>query len=325
MATASLIRPYLIENFPELAPLLDEMRGLMDAFPKFRERIIIAIDDGDDGFSRAFQIEAPASERQRFYSFGELIESYQNETEPQRIIAANVREVLLGPLGMFRRLGGGSPMPLQRDLLIGWIVQRSENIEIGPIIAGGRHRFMALQILIKAAAPNADISKLLLRCSTRHFRTRDELVRAIFADQEGRTMSRAEKRERGAVGLDMTSMDGLRSCLAALKRDDYPVALGGFVRLCAIEKGLDGLTLDQFAAAGVTAYNTLKRHNKGLNQRVYDSQGSMLADLGETACRCLPTVLSEVAQDKSRGPKNSKLAKALACYLAMRHDLSYVA
>lgn len=323
MAPTSLIKPYRLDNFPELTPVLERARESMTA--KLRDRIVRAIDSGDDGFSREFQLEAPSTERQRTYTVKELAESSEHEVDYQRLFPELVEDVLFGRLGMVRRIGGGNPMQLQRDLLIGWIVRRSENVEIGPIIAGGRHRFMALQILLKAAVPGANIEPVQLRCMTRQFRSRDELVRAIFADQEGRTMTRAEKREREANGLDTTSIEGLKACLEGLKRDDYPTALGGFVRLYAIRQGLNELALDQFAASGVTAYNLLKKANKGLNQRVHDSHGKLLEQLGDAACSSLVNVLPDVVADKSRGPRNSKLAKALARHIAAKLDLSYVA
>lgn len=322
MAVAKLV-PYRLENFPELTPLLEKAVQVMSA--KLKVDITRAIDDGDDGFSRAFQLEAPATERQRAYTFGELANSYRHEEHYQRLMVEQIEEVLFGRLGMVRRAGGGSPMRLQRDLLVGWIVRHSENVEIGPIIAGGRHRFMALQIMLRAAAPNANIDNLALRCMTRQFRTRDDLVRAVFADQEGRVMTRAEKRERQAAGLSLASREALVASLRHLKRDDYSTALGGFVKLTAIEENLDQLSLDQFAAAGVTAYNILKKYNKGLNQRICDSEGKMLEAFGEASAKSIVTVLPAVMADRSRGPKNSKLAKALARSIAAQTGLEYVA
>lgn len=319
MAQAKLV-PYRIENFPEIAPILVKAQGQMSA--KLRGEIIRAIDDGDDGFSRAFQLEAPATERQRTYTIGELANSHRNEEHYQRLDPELIDDILFGRLGMIRRTGGGSPMRLQRDILVGWIVRHSENVEVGPIIGGGRHRMMALQIMLRAAAPNASIDSLALRCMTRQFRTRDDLVRAVFADQEGRVMTRAEKREREASGLNMTSRDGLMASLPGLKRDDYGTALGGFVKICAIEEGFNQLTLDQFAAAGVTAYNLLKKDNKGLNQRVHDSEGELLIRFGEASCRNLGSLLPAVLADKkSKGPTNSKLARALARTLAAQTGL----
>ena len=318
MAQAKLVS-YRIENFPELVPLLAKAQEQMSA--KQKAEIIRAIDNGDDGFSRAFQLEAPSSECQRTYTLGELADSYLNEEHYQRLNVAPIESVLFERLGMIRRTGGGSPMRLQRDPLIGFIVRKSENVEIGPIIAGGRHRLMALQIMLRAAAPSANIDSLAIRCMTRFFRNRDELVRAVFADQEGRVMARAEKREREATGLNMTSREGLAASLGQLKRDDYGTALGGFVKLCAIENGLDDLTLDQFAAAGVTAYNILKKENKGLNQKVHDTDGTMLVQLGDASCRVLTSLLPSVMADRSKGPKNSKLAKALARTIAVQTNL----
>lgn len=316
-------KPYRLENFPELIPVLEKVKEAMTQ--KLRNEIRRAVDGLEDDFSRAFQISKPATEVSRSYTIAELAESYVHETDAQRLFPELIEDILLGRHGMVRRRGGGSPMPLGRDPLIGFIYRRSENEEIGPIIAGGRHRFMALQIMLKAAVPEANIEKLTIRCQTCIFRNRDELVRAIFLDQEGRTMSRAEKREREAGALQLTSIEDLRKSLAFVRRDDYPTALGGYIRLCAIESGFDQMSLDQFAASGVTAFSLLKKSNKGLNQKVHETNGRLLADMGEAACNCLPTVLPTVMSDTSRSPKKSKLAKAIARQVAAKLDLNCVA
>lgn len=320
MAPQALKIAYRLENFPELQPLLERARESMSA--RLKADITRAIDDGEDGFARAFQLDAPATEQQRTYAIGELADSYKNETDYQRLGSEHIEDILFGPIGLIKRSGGGSPMPLQRDILIGWIVVLSKNIEIGPVICGGRHRFMALQIMLKAACPEANIDRVRLRCVTRHFKTRDDMVRAIFADQEGRKMGAAEKRERKATGLDLTSRGNLIASLTGISRKDYPTALGAFVKLSALEQSLNGLTLDQYAAAGVTAYNTLLKFNRGLNQQVADSDGAKLIQFAEIASSVLPDVVPDVVADRRRGPKNTKLGRVLARKIAARCNLA---
>lgn len=318
MANASNV-PYLPENFAELEPIRAKA---VEQFPdKLKRQVVKALQGNDHAFSNEFQIDS--ADEQRTYTFHELINSYENETDLQRIDPKSVENILFGPNGLIRRRGGGSPAPLMEDIEIGFVDDRVNPV-IGPVITSGRNRLVALQIFIASAVPGARIDDLRLRCSTKRFKSRDDMARRIVqANTEARNMGRAETRERraGAKGLNTSSRSGLIESLPNItKIDDLATAFGGFIKLCAIEQSLNGLTLDQYSSAGVTAYGHLRKANKDLSKRI-SANTDELVKMADTACAALPALVVQAIADKSRGPKNSKLARLLAAEIAKRHQL----
>lgn len=311
--------PYLLENFPELDPICAKAAEL---FPeKLKRQVVKALQGNDHAFSNEFQIDS--ADEQRTYTLAELINSYENETDLQRIAPKSVEEILFGPNGLIRRRGGGAPAPLMEDIEIGFVDDRVNPV-IGPVITSGRNRLLAIQVFISAAVPGARIDTIRIRCSTKKFKSRDDMARRIIqANTEARTMGRAEARERraGAKGLNTSNRSSLIESLPSItKIEDLATAFGGFIKLCAIEKSLNGLTLDQYSAAGVTAYGHLRKANKDLSKRI-SSDTDELVRMADTACSALPTLVTQAMEDKSRGPKNSKLARLLATEIAKRHHL----
>jgi len=311
--------PYLLENFPELDPICAKAAEL---FPeKLKRKVVKALQGNDHAFSNEFQIDS--ADEQRTYTLSELISSYENETDLQRIAPKSVEEILFGPNGLIRRRGGGAPAPLMEDIEIGFVDDRCNPV-IGPVITSGRNRLLAIQVFILTAVPGARIDTIRIRCSTKKFKSRDDMARRIIqANTEARTMGRAEARERraGAKGLNTSSRASLIESLPSItKIEDLATAFGGFIKLCAIEKSLNGLTLDQYSAAGVTAYGHLRKANKDLSKRITDDT-TQLVKMADTACAALPTLVTQAMEDKSRGPKNSKLARLLAAEIAKRHHL----
>lgn len=318
MANATNV-PYLPENFAELNPIREQAAQVMPE--KLKRALIKSIQGNDHQFSKDFQIDS--ADDQKTYTFQQLIGSYENETELQRVEPKSVDSILFGPNGMIRRRGGGAPSPLTEDIEVGFVDDRLNPV-IGPVITSGRNRLLALQVLIHAAAPGARIDDIRIRCSTRRFKSRDDMARRIVqANTEARCMGRAEARERraGAKGLNTASRSGLIDSLQNItKVEDLATAFGGFIKLCAIEQGLNGLTLDQYSAAGVTAYGHLRKANKGLNKSISDDT-SVLVSMADTACAALPALVVRAMADNSRGPRNSKLARLLAAEVAKRHQL----
>ena len=318
MANATNV-PYLLGNFPELEPIKAKAD---EVFPeKLRRQVIKALQGNDHAFSNEFQIDT--ADEQRTYTLQELIDSYENETDLQRIDPKSVEEILFGPNGLIRRRGGGAPSLLMEDIEVGFVDDRCNDV-IGPVITSGRNRLLAIQLFITAAIPGARIDTIRLRCSTKKFKSRDDMARRIIqANTEARTMCRAEARERraGAKGLNTSSRASLIESLPGIKRvDDLATAFGGFIKLCAIEQGLNGLTLDQYSAAGVTTYGHLRKANKDLGKRINDDTDELIR-MADTACAALPGFVDQVMADKSRGPRNSKLARLLANEIAKRHQL----
>jgi hypothetical protein len=311
--------PYLLENFPELEPIRAKAA---EVFPdKLKRQVIKALQGNDHAFSNEFQVDT--ADQQRTYTLEELINSYENEMDLQRIAPKSVEEILFGPNGLIRRRGGGAPAPLMEDIEIGFVDDRVNPV-IGPVITSGRNRLLAIQVFITAAVPGARIDTIRIRCSTKKFKSRDDMARRIIqANTEARTMGRAEARERraGAKGLNTSSRTSLIESLPSItKIDDLATAFGGFIKLCAIEQSLNGLTLDQYSAAGVTAYGHLRKANKDLSKRI-SADTDELVKMADTACGALPGLVVQAMADKSRGPKNSKLARLLASEIAKRHHL----
>lgn len=311
--------PYLLDNFSELEPIRAKAAEM---FPdKLKRQVAKALQGNDHAFSNEFQIDS--ADDQRTYTLQELINSYENETDLQRIAPKSVDEILFGPNGLIRRRGGGGPATLMEDIEIGFVDDRCNPV-IGPVITSGRNRLLAIQVFITSAVPGARIDTIRLRCSTKKFKSRDDMARRIIqANTEARTMGRAEARERraGAKGLNTSSRASLIESLPTItKIDDLATALGGFIKLCAIEQNLNGLTLDQYSAAGVTAYGHLRKANKDLSKRISVNTDELIK-MADTACSALPYLVVRAIEDKSRGPKNGKLARLLAGEIAKQHHL----
>jgi len=318
MANATNL-PYLPANFSEL----DAIRAkAVELFPeKLKRQVVKALQGNDRAFSNEFQIDS--ADDQKSYTLLELINSYEHETDLQRIDPKSIENILFGLNGLIRRRGGGAPALLMEDIEIGFVDDRSNPV-IGPVITSGRNRLVALQVFINAAVPGARIDDVRLRCGTRKFKSRKELAdRIVQANTETRNMGRAETRERkaGAKGLNTSSRAGLVESLPSITRmDDLATAFGGFIKLCAIEQHLNGLTLDQYSAAGVTAYGHLRKANKDLGKQISDNT-AVLVQMADTACNALPVLVEQAMADNSRGPRNSKLARLLAKEVARRHQL----
>ena len=312
-------RPYLPANFSDLDAIRAKAAELLPE--KLKRQVVKALQGSDHAFSNEFQIDS--ADDQKSYPFSELINSYENETDLQRIDPKSIENILFGPNGLIRRRGGGAPAPLMEDIEIGFVDDRCNPV-IGPVITSGRNRLVALQIFIDSAVPGARVDDVRLRCGTRKFKSRKELAdRIVQANTEARSMGRAETRERkaGAKGLNTSSRTGLVESLPLVtKMDDLATAFGGFIKLCAIEQHLNGLTLDQYSAAGVTAYGHLRKANKDLNKRI-SADTSVLVEMADTACGTLPALVEQAMADTSRGPRNSKLARLLAKEVAKRHQL----
>ena len=315
---------YELANWPELNDLLAETEQKMT--DTHRRELCQALDGHANALSSLIQV--PLLDERRFYSLDTLIESASNETSQQRIDPAAVRGVLFGSDGLVRRAGGSRTLYLMEDIEVAYIVQRSSGVEIGPIITSGRNRLMAIQIMLKAAAPAANLGDIKLRCTTLHLTDRDSVERRIvLANMGSRTMSHAEARERraGGKGLVVSSRAALIDSLLTVESNKaYPAAFGALVKLYAIENNLNGLTLDQYAATGVTTYNTLLKSNRDLNKRV-DADTDFLVKMADADCGHLAAALPEVNASRERGAKSGKLAKVLVRKVADTFSLAVAA
>ena len=316
---------YDLANWPEIAP---EVQEAADKMTDTQRRLITAALDHQGCASFSNLLQVPTSDQRRMFSLRELMDSAKNETSQQRIMPAAVRNILFGPDGLIRRSGGGRAERLMEDIEVAYIVQPSRGIEIGPIITSGRNRLMSIQALLKAAAPEALIDDVQIRCTTLQLPDRDSVERRIVSANMGsRNMAQAEIRERraGGKGLNASSRKALIESLSESTTNKvYAPAFGALLKLCAIEKNLNGLTIDQYAQSGVTTYNSLAKANKDLNKRV-DNDTELLVKLADCACEYLEGALPEVEANKARGSKAHKLARILTRKVAERYQLSVLA
>jgi hypothetical protein len=313
---------YDLANWPELLPLLERATEQMG--DNHRRDLVGAL-DGRNGATLSGYLQVPTTDDRRSYTFGELCKSSVNETSQQRIDPKAVEGILFGADGLIRRAGGGRAPHLMEDIEVAYIVKPSLGVEIGPIITSGRNRLMGLQILVKAAAAEALIENARIRCTTIHLPDRDSVERRIVAANMGsRTMAQAEVRERraGGSGLNVSSRAALEASLREAKSNRvYPAAFGAMLKLCAIEQNHNGLTPDQYAAAGVTVYNSLLKANKTLNKTI-DGNTPQLVKMADCACAHIAMALPQVAANNSRGSKSGKLAKLLVRRVAEQFNLA---
>lgn len=318
----SVNQTYDLANWPEIAPLLARATELMG---ENHRREIIAALDGRNGATFSGYLQVPTADERRSYTLRELLDSSANETSQQRIDTKAVEGVLFGADGLIRRAGGGRAPHLMEDIEVAYIVQPSRGLEIGPIITSGRNRVLSIQILLKTAAPQALIDNVRIRCATIMLPDRDAVERRIVSANMGsRTMAQAEVRERraGGSGLNVSSRQALEaSLLEATSNKVYPAAFGALVKLCALDQNLNGLTPDQYAATGVTVFNSLVKANKGLNKTV-DGNTEMLVKMADCACAHIAAALPEVHANNSRGSKSGKLAKILVRRVADQFNLA---
>ena len=317
--TTAINRSYDLANWPEVSSLLERASAKMCE----QQRSSIKSALRDNTFSNLFQVQT--GDQRRTFSLDELCGSSSNETSQQRIDPKAVSDVLFGTDGLISCSNSKRNQRLMEDIEVAFILDIVNGIEIGPIITSGRNRLIALQILLKAAAPNAALQRVNIRCSTIHLADRSQVEsRIVSANMGSRKMAMAENRERfaGGQGLNTSSRDALIESLPTVaSKKVYPAAFGALVKLCAIERGLNGLTIDQYAASGVTTYNALDKANKGLSNRI-DQDTNLLVRLADCACNNLQQALPEVMASTSRGAKSHKMAKILVRRVAEKFELN---
>jgi hypothetical protein len=318
----SVNQTYNLANWPELNDLAARAAESMG---ESHRRDLTAALDGRNGATVSGYLQVGTTDERRSYTLSELCQSSTNETSQQRIDPQAVEGILFGADGMIRRAGGGRAPHLMEDIEVAFIVKPSLGLEIGPIITSGRNRLMAAQILIKAAAKNALLDNVRIRCTTIHLPDRDSVERRIVAANMGsRNMAQAEVRERraGGAGLNVSSRAALEASLLEVNSNKvYPAAFGALVKLHAIDQNLNGLTLDQYAATGVTVFNSLVKANKTLNKSV-DTNTGLLVKMADCACSHIAAALPQVHANNSRGSKSGKLAKILVRRVAEQFELA---
>ena len=97
-----------------------------------------------------FQIaKPPGGNALRTFTLGELADSAENEVVGQAVDPKAVNEILFGRYGLIKKTGGGRTDRLMEDIEVAYIKDFALGTTIGPIITSGRHRTLALQIMLE--------------------------------------------------------------------------------------------------------------------------------------------------------------------------------
>lgn len=198
----------------------------------------------------------------RSFTFGELADSASNELTAQAVDPSAVNDVLFGRYGLIRKSGGGRAERLMEDIEVAYVNDFKSGEVFGPIITSGRHRTLALQIMLKAAGM-AGYRNVKVRCSVIHCNSQDQVqARIISANTGSRDFSRAEIRERvgSTSGVTLSSCEAIQdSILHANTSKDFKAAFSSYVKLLAAELQLNHFTPAQYSDAGNSLWNELDR------------------------------------------------------------------
>ena len=315
-------------NFPQLAPIAEKAAEIINrakgGAAELKKKIGKAAQDGAD-LAPSMQIRKPdGGSALRSFTLGELADSAINEGTGQAVDPDAVYDILFGRYGLIKQIGGGRTDRLMEDIEVAYIKDYELGTTVGPIITSGRHRTLALQIML-AAAGYKGYRDFKVRCSVVSVTSQQEVqARIISANTGSRDFGRAEIRERmGSVsGVVMTSCETIEATiLQANKSDDLKAAFSAYLKLLANQLQLNHFTPAQYSDAGSSLWGQLDaiRPNGGTFAKWIkeDKEGRFL-QIMTAAKDSLPTAVVQAQHDPNRGAKASKIAKALAPLVASK-------
>ena len=266
-----------------------------------------------------FQIQKPdGGAALRLFTLGELAESAELEVTPQAVDSAAVEDILFGRYGLIRKTGGGRADRLMEDIEVAYIEDLKANTVIGPIITSGRHRTLALQIMLKAAGYEA-YQKFQIRCSVVFVGSQDEVQdRIISANTGSRDFSRAEIRERlgSSSGVTLLSCESIEATiLQANKTADFKAAFSAYVKLLSAELQLNNFTPAQYSDSGNSLWNELEKlrpEGSTFAKWIKADKEGRFRSVMNSVRQALPTAVNQALHNPAVGSKAGKIAKALA-------------
>ena len=272
-----------------------------------------------------FQMSKPdGGQALRMFTLGELADSAMHEVTPQSVDPSAVSDILFGRYGLVRKAGGGRHKHLMEDIEVAYVMNLAANTCIGPIITSGRHRTLALQIMLKAAGIEG-YRNFQIRCSVIQVNSQDQVQdRIISANTGSRDFSRAEIRERlgSGKGVLLTSLQSIDSTLLQVNNTgEFKAAFAAYVKLLAADLQLNFFTPAQYADSGNSLWNELEklRPNGGTFSAWIKEKKEERFRLVMNAVRsALPTAVGQAQHNPIRGSKSSKIAKALAPMVATK-------
>ena len=306
-------------NFSVLAPVMEKAKELLAKSPKLQAKVIKAVRSSNASLTEGFQITKPeGGSALRPFTFGELADSAINENNAQSVDPSAVSDVLFGRYGLIQKAGGGRTEFLMEDIEVAFIKDLVSGDVQGPIITSGRHRTLALQVMLIAAGIRG-YRDVYVRCSVIVCNNAQEIqARIISANTGSRDFSRAEIRERNGStsGLVLFSCESIDATIVSADNlKEFKAAFSSYIKLAAAELGLNHFTPAQYSDAGNSLWNTLDsaRPEGGTMAKWIkaDKQGRF-AQVMDSVKATLPTAVIAAQHSEAKGPKATRLAKALA-------------
>lgn len=313
-------------NFPELASIeeraTEQLSRAKGGAAELQKKIRQIANSGAN-LTRELQIVKPdGGSALRSFTLGELADSAEHEVTGQSVDPEAVNDILFGRYGLIRKTGGGRAQHLMEDIEVAYIKDVAAGTTTGPIITSGRHRTLALQILLKAAGM-AGYRDFTVRCSVINASSQEEVQdRIISANTGSRDFSRAEIRERlGSVdGALLTSCESIeQTILQADTAANLKAAFSAYVKLMAAELELNTFTPAQYSDAGNSLWSQLDklRPDGGtFTKWVKEDKEGRFRNVMVAARQSLPTAVNQALHNPARGSKAGKIAKALAPMVA---------
>lgn len=318
-STSTNYDPCLI---PSLAPVIKKATEVLNSsktgsseLKKNIERVV----SSTQSLESEFQVQKPdGGSALRCFTFAELAESSKHEVTAQAVDPSAVNDILFGRYGLIRKSGGGREKRLMEDIEVAYIHDLRAGSVAGPIITSGRHRTLALQIMLKAAGFNG-YQSVKVRCSVINCSLQEEVqARIISANTGSRDFSRAEIRERvgSTSGVELFSCESIQdSILHAGNAKDFKAAFSCYVKLLAADLDLNHFTPAQYSDAGNSLWNQLeKARPEGgtfLKWIKADKPGRFEKVMSSVKA-ALPLAVVTAQHDPQNGSKAGKVARALS-------------
>ena len=266
-----------------------------------------------------FQIKKPdGGAALREFTFEELAAGATAESVPQAVDVEAVSSILFGRDGLIKKFGGGRADRLMEDIEVCYIRDLVADTVVGPIITSGRHRNLALQILLLAAGINA-YRRIKVRCSVIEVGSHQEAQQRIISANTGsRDFSRAEIRERigSTGGVSLLNCDAIQSTiLQANTAKDFKAAFSAYVKFLAADLQLNHFTPAQYSDAGNSLWNELEKlrpQGGTFSKWIKTDKEGRFNCVMSAVKTTLPSAVVTAQHNPSNGPKAGKIAKALA-------------
>lgn len=317
---------YDLSNFPALNPVVEKATEILNRPKgggiKFKSHLHkLAVLGGN--LTTDCQVNKPdGGSALRTFTLGELADSAKHEVTPQSVDPKAVSDILFGTYGLIRKSGGGRAERLMEDIEVAFIKDLVLGTTVGPIITSGRHRTLALQVMIKAAGI-ASYQDFSVRCAVIILPTQAAVQdRIISANIGSRDFSRSEIRERvgSASGLVLNSRSSIDiTILQAKSNNDVKAAFSAYVKLIAADLGLATFTPAQFSDAGNSLWNALEKERPEggtFSRWIRADLDGRFSKVMAAVNQSLPTASSQALHDSRLGSKAGKVAKALAPLVA---------